>query len=66
VLFEERYPDDAELLRRLDAYDAVYRAYLAERGARARGWTEAMVEKMEHASRVSVGPYYRAQGGDLG
>lgn len=65
VMFENAYPSDDQIYRQADEYDAAYRAYLAERGARPRGWSEAMVEKMDHASRVSVGPFYRAQGADL-
>lgn len=65
VLFENGYPSDDEVYRRADEYDTAYRAYLAERGARPRGWSEAMVEKMDHASRLSVGPFYREQGADL-
>lgn len=65
VLFEDAYPDDDELLRQLDEYDAAYRRYLEERGARPKGWSEAMVEKLEHASRVTVGLFYRGQGADL-
>jgi len=65
VMFENGYPSDDEVLADLDRYDEAYRAYLAERGARPRGWSEAMVEKMDRASRPSVGPFYRAQCADL-
>lgn len=62
VLFDDEYPPDAAMLAGIDRFDAEYREYLARRGATAKGWGESMVEKMGHADRVSVGPYYREQG----
>ncbi|MCL4222215.1 MAG: NADPH-dependent oxidoreductase [Phycisphaerales bacterium] len=62
VLFDDGYLPDEEMLACIDRSDAAYREYLAARGATAMGWGESMIEKMGRASRVSVGPYYRAQG----
>ncbi|KAA0214672.1 MAG: NADPH-dependent oxidoreductase [Leptolyngbya sp. PLA3] len=62
VLFDDGYPTDEDVLASIDRFDATYRDYLAKRGATARGWGESIIEKMGHASRVSVGPYYRDQG----
>lgn len=62
VCFDDAYPPDDELLATIDRFDADYRDYLARRGAAAMGWGESMIEKMAHASRASVGPYYRQQG----
>lgn len=66
VLFEDGYPSDAEVFAQVDSYDAAYRAYLTDRGVKPRGWSEAMVEKMGHASRLTLGPFFRGQGADLG
>ncbi len=65
VLFEDTYPTDEEVFAQIDAYDAAYAAYLAKRGASATGWSRAMVKKMDHASRLTLGPFYREQGADL-
>ncbi len=62
VLFDDTYPSDEDVLGSIDRFDAAYREYLGKRGATAMGWGESMIEKMGHASRVSVGPYYREQG----
>lgn len=65
VLFDDAYPSDEAMLRSIDKFDAAYRKYLEDRGAKAQGWSASMVEKMTHASRLSVGPFYSGQGADL-
>ena len=66
VLFEDVYPDDAALLGGVEAYDAAYRAYLVERGAAPRGWSEAMVAKHHEKTRDDAGSFYADQGARLG
>ena len=43
----------------------MYRAYLAERGAAARGWSESMVDKHARPIRADAGAFYAAQGATL-
>lgn len=65
VLFEDAYPDDDALLDGVSRYDAAYRAYLSERGAPARGWSEAMVGMHATPTRDQVGAFYAFQGARL-
>lgn len=65
VVFEDGYPTDEAVFASIDGFDESYKRYLAERGAEPRGWGESMIAKMAHASRVSVGPFYRQQGANL-
>ncbi len=65
VLFEDAYPDDETLLGGVHAYDEIYRAYLADRGAEPRGWSEAMVGKHTTPTRHDVGPIFVRQGAPL-
>lgn len=66
VLFDDTYPTDDALLAGVDRYDAVYRAYLAERGTPARGWSEAMLEKHARPTRADAGAFYASRGARLG
>ncbi len=54
VLFEDRYPDDKDILRAVDEYDAA-----------APDWGQRMVRKFAEPRRTDVGPYYRAKGADF-
>jgi FMN reductase (NADPH) len=65
VLFDDAYPDDDTLLDGVGRYDAVYGAYLAERGAQVRGWSEAMVDKHAKPTRADAGGFYASQGAVL-
>jgi nitroreductase len=65
VLLEERYPDDASMLARLDAYDGEYREWLRARGSTPRAWSEAMREAHAEARRPGLAAHYRAKGADL-
>lgn len=65
VLFDDGYPSDEVMLESIDAFDEAYCRYLEDRGAKAQGWGASMIQKMAHASRLSVGPFYREQGADL-
>lgn len=65
VLFENGYPDDEAVMGHIRDYDAVYERYMEERSGRAMKWSEMMASKYMKASRLDVGPYYRAQGATL-
>ncbi len=65
VLFDDRYPDDEEILRLVEAYDTVYRRWLDERGVAHDDWSNRMAEKFAEPRRTDVGPYYRGKGADL-
>ena len=54
VLFEDRYPDDQDILPAVDEYDAA-----------APGWAQRMVRKFTEPRRTDIGPYYRDKGADL-
>ena len=65
VLHEERYPDDAQVLRTLDAHDEAVAIYYEKRGNEMPRWTERMIEKFETPIRTHLSSYYRGQGADL-
>lgn len=63
VLLEERYPDDAELDRHLDAYDAEMAAWHLEvRGKGGRNWSTQVLRAHTTPHRPSLAPHYRAKG----
>lgn len=66
VLFDDRYPSDAESLAALGVYDAEYARYLAARGAAPRGWSEAMARKFSTPERNGLSAYYESKGAVLG
>lgn len=69
VLFDGRYPDDAELLAGVERYDQVYREYLRERGVQTevadRAWSGAMVGNQSTPTRSDLAAVYRQQGAKL-
>lgn len=65
VLLSDRYPSDDAMLARLDSYDAAYRAYLAERGADERPWSDAMIDKFAAVRRPEAGAFYRGKGANI-
>lgn len=68
VLFDDRYPDDATMTRRIVEYDEAYVEYLATRGvepAKQRSWSALMAAKFSEPRRDDLGVYYRAKGADL-
>ncbi|MBO6740719.1 MAG: oxygen-insensitive NADPH nitroreductase [Phycisphaerales bacterium] len=62
VLFDDRYPDDADMLAGLDAYDETYRQYLTDRGAPPAAWTESIAKKFSYANRPGLRAYYESKG----
>lgn len=65
VLFENGYPSDDEVMRHIGSYDEVYERYMHERSGKQATWSAMMASKYTKASRVDVGPYYRAKGADV-
>lgn len=65
VLHEDVYPDDDALMREIESYDEVYRAYLQKRGAKPGDWSSAMLKKFEHIARPALASFYLAQGARL-
>jgi nitroreductase len=65
VLFEDRYPDDATVFEQIDAYDAVYRAYLEARGATGKTWSASMAGKLGKPLRPGLAAFYKSRGADL-
>ena len=51
VLFENRYPDDNEILRLIDEYDDA--------------WSNRMADKFSEPRRTDLGPYYRGKGAEF-
>lgn len=66
VLFEERYPDDAQLLAQIDAFDAVMADYYKRRGAAGRNWTGGIRRKFQLAQREHLRAFYESKGARLG
>ncbi len=54
VLFEDRYPDDEQILRAIDEYDDS-----------APGWAARMTRKFTEPRRTDIGPYYHAKGANF-
>ena len=69
VLFDDRYPGDAEVLARIGRYDESYRAYLSERGVtgerNAAAWSGPMGEKFATPQRTDLARHYRDKGANL-
>lgn len=65
VLFEERYPDDAEIMREIAAYDATMAAYYRERGGPDATWSSRVKGAFGSPSRPGLADYLRSQGADL-
>lgn len=65
VLFDNRYPDDDEIMRLVEDYDDAYRTWVTGRGAEGRGWSETMAGKFSQPRRTDIGPYYGAKGAEL-
>lgn len=69
VLFDDTYPTDADMLERIDTYDATYRDYLKDRGAKPAqidpAWSGAMATKHAKPSRVDLAEVFKARGASL-
>lgn len=67
VLFEERYPDAAELARSIAAYDDAFGAYQQRvRGKSGRTWSQQILRLYGAPQRTALAAHYRAKGADLG
>lgn len=66
VLFEERYPDDEQVLAELESYDETYSQYLKERGAaKTDGWSSRMAQSFARVSRPHLAGFYESKSGRL-
>lgn len=65
VLFEESYPADDVMLNQLDAFDDTMTDYYQQREAGDRVWSQEMTAKFKSPRRLSIGPFFRAQGANL-
>jgi len=65
VLLRDRYPSDADMLEKIDAYDHNYRDYMKKRSGKDRGWSGSMARKFVEPRRAYLAGYYAAKGADL-
>lgn len=69
VLFDDAYPTDADMLERIDTYDATYRDYLNDRGAKPEqvegAWSAPMATKHATPSRTDLAEIYKGRGATL-
>lgn len=65
VLFDDRYPDDEEMLEMIRRYDADYGHDTTSRGGAARTWSGAMARLFSDARRPNIAPYYLSKGASL-
>ncbi len=65
VLFDDHYPDDDTMRLHMSDYDATYRAYLTERGANPRGWTDGIARRYRAPQRAPLAAFYRKKGAQL-
>jgi len=66
ILHNDAYPNDDELLRAVDEYDAVYTAYLEDRGAEPSPWSTTMAYKLTQRTREDVGSFFADRGAHMG
>lgn len=62
VLFDESYPDDAEMLARIDAYDERLRAWYRENGIDTPDWSTRIERRFEEHHRTRNASWYRSAG----
>ncbi len=65
ILHENAYPDDDRLMRDIEDYDEVYRAYLQARGTIPASWSDAMLKRFENIARPALASFYESQGARL-
>ena len=65
VYFEDAYPEDDEMLDRVDRYDEAYRAYQGKRGSPKSGWGPQMAAKYAQPHRAGLAAYYAFKGASL-
>lgn len=62
VLFEEQYPDDEEVYRSIDEYDARMSEWYREQGIDTSGWASRIEQHFEERHRTGNALYYQDQG----
>jgi nitroreductase len=65
ICFEDRYPQDAELLERIDAYDEVMERYYERRGKVGHNWSGAIWRRYAKPHREHLAECYRGLGARL-
>lgn len=65
VLFDERYPDDAEMLRRIDEYDERMEAWYRRQGIDTPNWSGRIERHFQERHRTRNAEWYRAVGADF-
>ena len=65
VLFDGRYPADAELEAALGAYDEIMGPEYAARGLHGRSWTGGVARKFDRPRREHLAAFYRSKGARL-
>ncbi len=65
VLFDDRYPSDAAMLRLMDEHDAKMEAHYSERGRPGHNWTGGLVRRMAKPLREELAAYYQSKGARL-
>ncbi|MCA9296058.1 MAG: NADPH-dependent oxidoreductase [Phycisphaerales bacterium] len=69
VLFQDRFPDDDDVLEQIRAYDSVYAKYLGGRDGtpapNALTWSDRIAQKAGAAVREDIAAYYTRKGARL-
>jgi len=65
VLFDDRYPSDAEMLARIEEYDARMARYYAERGRPGYDWSGGVSRKFARREREHLRAFYEGKGAAL-
>ena len=62
VWTKDRYPEDAVVLKGIDAYDGQAATYYTERGSPGRNWSAGTWRKFQRRLREDLLEYYRSKG----
>ena len=62
VFFQESYPDDAQMLELIDAYDERMSRWYQEQGIDAPGWAARIERHFQELHRTGNAQYYHEQG----
>jgi nitroreductase len=66
VVFDEQYPDDADMLAQIDEYDARMRAWYQANGIDTADWSARIERHFEERHRTCNAEWYRSAGADFG
>ncbi|MEE2972727.1 MAG: NADPH-dependent oxidoreductase [Planctomycetota bacterium] len=65
VLFEERYPDDGEMLESIDRYDERLRTWYERQGMDTPDWSTRIERQFQERHRTRNAEWYRQVGADF-